>query len=154
MPSKIPPDQHAVRFWKGLRPDGDCLVWTGYRAQNGYGRCYMGGRAPLYTHRVAWELANGQPIPDGMSVLHRCDNPPCCNPSHLFLGTQPDNLADMYAKGRYKAPPVHRKLTADQEIAVMQQRNRGATLLALAAEYGVHYNTIRRTIRIAQGLPI
>jgi hypothetical protein len=50
-------------------------------------------------HRVAWTLANG-PIPAGMHVLHTCDNPPCCNPGHLWLGTQADNMADMARKGR------------------------------------------------------
>lgn len=52
-------------------------------------------------HQVAWILTNG-PIPPGMGVLHRCDNQPCCNPSHLFIGTQADNVADMVAKGRHR----------------------------------------------------
>jgi len=61
----------------------------------------------IRTHRLAWELANG-PIPDGLSVLHHCDNPPCCNVEHLFLGTQTDNHADMVAKGRHYHPnPTH-----------------------------------------------
>jgi hypothetical protein len=53
------------------------------------------------SHRAAWKLTHG-PIPDGLQVLHRCDNPPCCNPAHLFLGTQQDNIADMHKKGRYR----------------------------------------------------
>lgn len=55
------------------------------------------------SHRAAWTLAHG-PIPDGMWVLHRCDNPPCCNPAHLFLGTVKDNVRDMHAKGRWASP--------------------------------------------------
>lgn len=64
----------------------------------GYGIMRVRGKV-LKTHRIAWELANG-PIPDGLSVCHSCDNPPCCNVEHLFLGTHADNMADMIAKKR------------------------------------------------------
>lgn len=62
----------------------------------------LGGRGTGATgsHRVAWTISHG-PIPDGLWVLHRCDNPPCCNPAHLFLGTVSDNNKDMCAKGRH-----------------------------------------------------
>jgi hypothetical protein len=82
--------------------DTGCHVWTG---RMGATRNKKGGKAHLYgaittgTHRLAWELANG-PIPPGMQVLHRCDNPRCCNPEHLFVGTQQDNMADMALKKR------------------------------------------------------
>lgn len=76
----------------------DCIEWTGAKAGNGYGTVWMAGRM-AYAHRVAWEKENG-PIPSGMCVLHLCDNPPCTNPAHLFLGTQRDNVADMLSKGR------------------------------------------------------
>ena len=89
-------------------PDG-CIEWTGAVDRRGYGRLQRGSRGMgvVMTHRLAWELANG-PIPEGAWVLHRCDNPPCCqtNPTdaypegHLFLGTHADNMADMVAKGR------------------------------------------------------
>lgn len=84
-------------------PDA-CHPWTG-TLSGGYGRIGEGGRGCriLYTHRVAWELANG-PIPDGLDVLHACDNPPCCNVRHLSLGTHADNMADMAAKGRVRQP--------------------------------------------------
>jgi len=63
-----------------------------------YGRCYFGKKYRL-AHRVAWEIVNG-PVPVEMCILHRCDNPPCCNPIHLFLGTRTDNVIDRDAKGR------------------------------------------------------
>lgn len=81
-----------------VRQSNGCLEWTGGRGPRGYGKIMVAGEH-LRTHRVAWELANG-PIPDGLWVLHRCDNPPCCDVGHLWLGTHVDNQADKAAKGR------------------------------------------------------
>lgn len=82
--------------------DTGCIVWTKATSHFGYGRISRGSRGCGYaaTHRVAWELANGRAVPAGMYVLHRCDNPPCCNADHLFLGTLSDNTQDMISKGR------------------------------------------------------
>lgn len=84
----------------------ECWEWSGSRTADGYGR-----RNSRYTHRLAWAWShwdgNGtwqdvlKTIPKGMHVLHRCDNPPCCNPDHLFLGTQADNNHDSISKGRH-----------------------------------------------------
>jgi HNH endonuclease len=88
----------AERLAAGLvRTESGCLEWTGATLK-GYGQI-GDGRQVLYTHRVAFMLANGE-IPDGMDVLHHCDNPPCCEPDHLFAGTALDNSTDMIAKGR------------------------------------------------------
>lgn len=86
------------RFWPHVAKSAGCWEWTGSRHRNGYGQFYY--RGPAMAHRVSWELANG-PVPDGMLVCHRCDNPPCVRPDHLFLGTQADNLVDMVSKGRH-----------------------------------------------------
>ena len=88
----------CIEGMRGLADKSACLEWNGARNARGYGtRRYLG--KSCLAHRVAWILAHGD-IPEGMCVLHRCDNPPCCNPEHLFLGTQADNIADMHAKGR------------------------------------------------------
>jgi predicted DNA-binding protein (UPF0251 family) len=76
----------------------DCWLWTGGLDPQGYGRIWTPG-GNRRAHRVAWERANG-PIPAGLFVCHDCDNPPCCNPAHLFLDTNAGNTADRHRKGR------------------------------------------------------
>jgi HNH endonuclease len=96
----------VARFWSMVTPEPNtgCWLWSGTVTEHGYGvlRGGQAGRAhSIGAHRFAWTLTHGE-IPSGREVLHRCDNPPCCNPSHLFLGTQADNVADMVAKGRQR----------------------------------------------------
>jgi hypothetical protein len=86
------------RFWEKVDKSGDCWLWTARVDREGYGQ-FTADRHPDGAHRVAWTLAYG-PIPDGMDVLHRCDNRPCVRSTHLFLGDQVANNADMVSKGR------------------------------------------------------
>lgn len=99
------------RFWTHIRvTEAGCWEWTGKRRANGYGLTSI-NRRDVRAHRMAWTLSQG-PIPDGLCVCHHCDNPPCVNPAHLFLGTKGDNLRDMCAKGRdskYNAKKTHCK---------------------------------------------
>jgi len=93
-------------FWAKVDKGGagGCWLYTGFRKWDGYGwlnRHRDGKDHYMTAHRYSWILAHG-PVPNGLHVLHRCDNPPCCNPSHLFLGTHQENMADRVAKGRAK----------------------------------------------------
>lgn len=81
-----------------IKTETGCLEWTLGRTVRGYGRIKYKGK-DRRVHRIVWELENGE-IPKGMFVCHTCDNPPCCNLDHLFLGTHSDNMKDMWRKGR------------------------------------------------------
>ncbi len=87
-----------TRFWSKVEKTDGCWLWTGCIKRDGYGKVRISQRS-FIAHRVSWELSFGA-IPDFLHVLHRCDNPACVRPEHLFLGTQRDNVADMDAKGR------------------------------------------------------
>lgn len=86
------------RFWQRVAHSSECWLWTGPKVGRGYGKTHWNGKTAR-AHRVAWEITYG-PIADGMCVLHKCDNPACCRPDHLFLGTYADNNRDMKKKGR------------------------------------------------------
>jgi len=93
----LPPFDLATRLSRRLVQAGECLEYCGSRS-DGDGTIRVNGRMSK-AHRVAWELEHGQ-IPDGLCILHRCDNRPCCNVDHLFIGTVDDNNKDRAAKGR------------------------------------------------------
>jgi hypothetical protein len=141
----------SCRFGVKVDRSGDCHVWIGSITRGGYGRIAMArGGVYAHAHRVAWEMTNG-PISDGLSVLHKCDNRPCVNPDHLFLGTQADNMADMVSKLRNRrgeAAP-HAKLTDED---VRRIRNHLVEFPGLSQEqigqmFGMAQSSIGRVIR-------
>lgn len=87
-------------FWNNvvIKSKNECWIWRKCRTDYGYGKCGIGG-ANLLAHRIAWKLTYGDP--GKLFVCHKCDNPPCCNPNHLFLGTPKDNTNDCMKKGRF-----------------------------------------------------
>jgi hypothetical protein len=126
-----------------------CWVWVGQENTWGYGRLSR-NRIERLAHRLAYRAFVG-PIPDGLRVLHHCDNPACCNPSHLFIGTDADNMRDMATKGRCAdrrgelAP--NSKLTMDSVCSMRQEHANGARISDLARKYGVSRRTIGFAIR-------
>ena len=140
------------RFWKYVEPGDGCWRWKGGVSRKGYGYFRAGGQCRL-AHRISYCIASGVTLPElgDMQTCHRCDNPRCVRPDHLFLGTNSDNQADKVRKGRSRnGAHVHNgtrvwsnKLTPEQ---VREIRASTEGRLVLAARYGVdkvHINSIR-----------
>lgn len=126
------------KFWPRVDKSGECWLWTGATNARGYGTCWRNG-VKWRTSRVAWDLARG-PIPPGLCVCHRCDNPLCVRADHLFLGTNDDNVRDRNFKGRAARGESHGscKLT-DEQVAHMRAEYAlcRVTHRELAQRYGV-----------------
>ena len=138
----------AERFWSKVNKAGECWLWTAKRDRSGYGRFQTDKSRSDIAPRVAWRLTCGEVL-DGLFVLHRCDNPPCVRPDHLFLGTFEENMADMVAKGRSPRGErnVAAKLTDAQVIEMRRLFDAGlATVPQLSAASGVGYNSVRRAV--------
>ena len=131
------------------RTDTGCLEWQKLRLPAGYGQVSV-GRKMLLAHRVAWMLEHGE-IPDELIVMHRCDNPPCCNIAHLAVGSQSDNLQDMVAKGRHPnrigESNTLAKLTDSQVEEIRQLHATGNYLQReIALMFGVSRGQIHRVV--------
>ena len=161
------------RFWAKVdksgptpshRPElGPCWVWTASKSAEGYGFFNMSDQKNMGAHRASWCLANGA-IPSRMWVLHRCDNPSCVRPEHLFLGTPTDNVRDMLAKGRARthegdahwfrrvagvqvgANNFNAVLTAEDVLAIKRCLIAGETTSALGKRFGVRGPTISQIL--------
>lgn len=144
------------RFYKWVHKTESCWLWTGRTKSHGYAAFRINGRL-WRAHRFAWTLASNQDIPAGMVICHRCDNPKCVNPEHLFLGTQADNIRDTVSKGRARgnsnpnpargAAHGQSKLTANQVSEIRHAHENGALQVQLAAIYGVSQSTISDIVR-------
>jgi len=142
----------SERFWSKVdrRGDDECWAWMANKNNKGYGMISPGdGGSKRLAHRMSWQLANGT-IPVGLCVLHKCDNPPCVNPSHLFLGTYQDNAIDKVAKGRAVYNPAigeRHPQAVYTEAEVVELRRRlaaGERVRVLAREIGRPASGIRR----------
>ena len=142
-------EKDIVRFWQKVLRTDLCWRWTGMVDPAGYGRFTVAPTA-LMAHRIAWSLCVG-PIPGNMWVLHRCDVPPCVNPSHLFLGTCVDNVLDMRSKGRGSNPrgEAHgqAKLTEKDVLEIRRLLKSGMIQREVGMRYGVTRGAIRGIVR-------
>jgi hypothetical protein len=116
----------------------ECWEWIGCLSRNGYPTVSIKTKT-ITLSRFCYEIFKGI-IPDGLQVLHTCDNPPCVNPDHLFLGTQSDNIQDMHDKNRH---PRSKKLHPGQVVLIRQRVFDGQSKSSLARQYGVNPKTIR-----------
>jgi hypothetical protein len=152
------------RFWDNVGPidKNGCWAWKGSKFRFGYGKMNHKNKA-IAAHRVSWLIHNGG-IPDNLCVLHSCDNPPCTNPKHLFLGSHADNAADRNKKGRQargdrQGSRLHpesllrgsrhqnSKLTEQVVIRIRKERKGGETQQSLANKYRVSRSTISQIVR-------
>lgn len=132
------------RFERRLLRDGEngCWEWSGFVKPDGYVQVRVGRRRP-YAHRLFWEINVGE-IPEGMHLLHRCDNRRCVNPAHLFLGTHQDNMRDRNEKGRQGCGGHQkRKLTVEDVQEIKSLSGRGLSYKEVAARYEVSWCAIR-----------
>lgn len=146
------------RFWEKVDKGEGCWEWTAncLKKKDGtkrYGLLGAGrrGEGMLYAHRVSWELHNGA-IPQGLMVLHRCDNPLCVRPDHLFLGDQTDNMQDMIRKGRggrtgpKAGTGAKSTLTKRQIVSMRREGEAGVGMGTLSDKYGVCVSTVRNIL--------
>lgn len=131
----------ADRFWEKVKKGDGCWEWQG--AKDDEGRGYI-GRAPIQPRRaapVSWEMANGVPVPHGMHVCHKCDNPSCVRPDHLFLGTPKDNMQDKVQKGR------HPTTLCAAQVLEIRAAWPSVSKSRLAARYGVTKSCISHVVK-------
>lgn len=147
-------DVDADRFWEKVDRSGGpdvCWPWTASVSAAGYGYFHL-REYNVGSHRIAFVAAGGVLTVDEPQVLHHCDNPPCCNARHLFVGTHADNMADMATKGRGGSPRGERhgraKLTKQDVSAIRKRVVAGETRRALAREFGVSHQTVNDIVNM------
>lgn len=134
-----------------INPDTKCWEWIRSVDRRGYGQKRINKKLH-YVHRLSFALFRGE-IPDGMLVCHRCDNPPCCNPRHLFIGTYKDNHADCKSKNRHSNPPTfygeshpNHKLSRAKIKEAREGISAGNRITKIARKLGVARQTLRKAL--------
>ena len=141
----------ADRFWSKVQKAEGCWNWTAGASSRGYGVLEVGGRQ-MRAHRISWELRHG-PIPAGVHVCHRCDNPRCVRPEHLWLGTNSDNMRDASQKGRiaFGSRNGSAKLIEAEVSDILRLYERGEhSQREIARRHGVTQATISHIVRREQ----
>jgi hypothetical protein len=139
------------QFWSKMDRSGECWIWQGFCNPKGYGQIRV-TIAPkttrlVLTHRLSYELTYG-PIPDGKCVCHHCDNPSCCRPDHLFIGTIAENQLDMASKQRSPQGESHymSKLTEVDVVSIRSLHLSGMTQAELGKQFHVHQSNIHHIV--------
>lgn len=134
-------------FWTHVDKTSTCWIWTGVCDKRGYGVVGVWPRKMLKAHRVAYELTYGPLLFRSLLVCHTCDNPPCVNPTHLFLGTQKDNMTDAHGKLRM---PVGEQMTnskfTKEIILSIRQLSKTQSMCSIARLYDCNYKTIWKIV--------
>lgn len=136
------------RFWPqvAVGASHECWEWQFHRDKANYGRFKIGQRSER-AHRVAYQLAKGE-IPTGLVVRHTCDNPPCCNPNHLLIGTVQDNNQDCVERGRFRLTPMYGSehpraiITEEQVLKVRALRDSGVRAKEIAAMFNISISSV------------
>ena len=144
-------DDFPTRFWSKVDVRGldECWEWQGCHSSGGYG-CIWTGKRQMGAHRVSWEIHSGREIPEGMVVMHTCDNRSCVNPAHLRIGTQHENLLDAVAKGRNvrgsRLPQA--KLVEGQVREIRRlHAEEGVRAVRLSEQFGVQISAIVKILK-------
>lgn len=156
--NKYTPKQQIIVFWSKVNKNGSipahcpelgqCWEWTAFTDRNGYGR-FQYNQKGTYSHRASWMIAYGN-IPANTDILHKCDNPSCVRPDHLFIGTQQQNVSDMIAKGRHchGEQRWNSKLTKVQADEIRERYANGErNKSALGREFDIHESIVRRILK-------
>lgn len=149
-------EKYVNRFWERVKKTDNCWIWNASTDSSGYGHMKFCGEFKK-SHRISWEIHNG-PIPPKILVCHKCDNPPCVRPDHLFLGTNKDNKEDCVKKNRhYKGGlPPHvpgekhgASILTEKQVLEIRKKYTGkyGNSIALAKEFGVDRTNIRRIVK-------
>ena len=138
-------EKKIAKFWSkvNIKSDDECWEYQGGKCLSGYGRMRFDNKQN-YAHRFSAKLA-GMNIED-TCVLHKCDNPPCVNPKHLFIGSRADNMDDMYAKGRGRSFPGGKRQKALNELQILESKDLYATGKYTYKQIGLMYNVCNVTI--------
>lgn len=140
-------DNFEWRFWNKVKKTPTCWLWIGGRFPKGYGMFTVKG-IPRKAHRISWQIHNGS-IPEGLLVLHHCDNPPCVNPKHLWVGTHQDNVDDSVSKGRRcKGENQWEAKLSSSDILKIRKwyKSKKFTQSEMAKHFKVHLHSIENAI--------